>query len=625
MPPQAGQLKEQSLQALLRELAADNPGLCLVTSRLPLLDVQAFQNRTVREIQLDALSDEAGAALLKSLGVRGPASELESASREKSGHPFSLNLLGTYLVDACDGDVRRRHELPAEESDHARNLIALYEKWLGESAEVQILRVLGLLSGPATPDAIEALRTPPAIIGLTDHLVGKKRADWNRITKRLRALKLLSEPALGSDDDALPEPLKTHQLVRQHFAEQLKANFPVAWLEGNSRMFDYYRHAAPHLPETLDQMMPLFHAVAHGCRAGRREEAWSEVHWPRVRRGDDGFAAIVLGAYGLELTAIANFFDVCWDRPARELSPSVEAVLLCEAGFNLRGVGRLEEAADVQRAGLQAQVAVGQWRAAANAAGNLSEVLVVLGRLDDAARDARTSIELAERGGDDQVRATNLATLGDALHQSGNVLEAQRCFEKAEALAAHANAETRFLHALRGFHYCDLLLELGKFEEVLTRASYILEVDGRLKLTHGTGLAHLAIARAQFGLSGRGGLDAGNVERSLQLSIKQLKDAGHEELVVRALLTITDLRRSFGELDLAQEALDEALAGAARGQMKLYIADAHLQNAFLLLDRGDTARARGACKKARLLVEQMGYLRRMPSIRALEQSLAAAT
>ena len=37
--PQEGRLREPSLQALLRELAAFNTGLCVITTRLPVADI----------------------------------------------------------------------------------------------------------------------------------------------------------------------------------------------------------------------------------------------------------------------------------------------------------------------------------------------------------------------------------------------------------------------------------------------------------------------------------------------------------------------------------------------------------------------------------------------------------
>src|SRR5205814_4198580 len=51
--PQAGRLKDQALEALLHGLAADNPGLCLVTPREHLKNVES--QATTQERKLDKL------------------------------------------------------------------------------------------------------------------------------------------------------------------------------------------------------------------------------------------------------------------------------------------------------------------------------------------------------------------------------------------------------------------------------------------------------------------------------------------------------------------------------------------------------------------------------------------
>src|ERR1700693_274904 len=47
----------------------------------------------------------------RALGVKGHEAELRSASNEFSGHCFALTLLGSYLTDAYNGDIRRRSKL----------------------------------------------------------------------------------------------------------------------------------------------------------------------------------------------------------------------------------------------------------------------------------------------------------------------------------------------------------------------------------------------------------------------------------------------------------------------------------------------------------------------------------
>lgn len=78
--PQEGRLRDPSLQALLRELAAFNMGLCVITTRLPVADLSDHQGSSALRRDLEHLSSHAGAQVLRALGVEGDEAELRSAS-----------------------------------------------------------------------------------------------------------------------------------------------------------------------------------------------------------------------------------------------------------------------------------------------------------------------------------------------------------------------------------------------------------------------------------------------------------------------------------------------------------------------------------------------------------------
>ena len=69
--PQEGRLREPVLQALLRELAAFNTGLCVITTRLPVADIADHEHTSALRRDLEQLSSDAGAKLLRALGVKG--------------------------------------------------------------------------------------------------------------------------------------------------------------------------------------------------------------------------------------------------------------------------------------------------------------------------------------------------------------------------------------------------------------------------------------------------------------------------------------------------------------------------------------------------------------------------
>src|SRR5258705_12057174 len=131
--PQEGRLREPSLQALLRELAAFNTGLCVITTRLPIADLADHTGTSALRRDLDNLSNEAGAQLLRALGVKGLEAELRRASDEFGGHCLALTLLGSYLSDAYDGDIRCRQEVSTHlvhdvrQGTHARKVMASYQ------------------------------------------------------------------------------------------------------------------------------------------------------------------------------------------------------------------------------------------------------------------------------------------------------------------------------------------------------------------------------------------------------------------------------------------------------------------------------------------------------------------
>ena len=284
--PQEGRLREPSLQALLRELAAFNTGLCVITTRLPVADIADHERTSAPRRDLEHLSSDAGAKLLRALGVKGDEAELRSASDEFSGHCLALTLLGSYLTDAYNGDIRCRNEVSehlahdVRQGAHARKVMESYQTWFGEGPELSVLRMLGLFDRPADEKALEALLKPPAIPGLTESLTDLSPTEWRTILARLRRARLLA-----GEDPHNPGHLDTHPLVREYFGEQLRGQRTEAWKECNRRLFNYYRTLAPQLPDNFREMEPLFLAVICGCNAGLFREALHEVYIPRIQRG----------------------------------------------------------------------------------------------------------------------------------------------------------------------------------------------------------------------------------------------------------------------------------------------------------------------------------------------------
>lgn len=652
--PQAGRLKDQALDALLRELAADNPGLVVITTREHLTDIDKLAN--TEEKKLDKLSKKAAVALLRDLEIVGTDEELHAAWKDAGGHALTLSLLGRYIADAFDDrDIRHYREVKFEAADQehqgrsAFKVMVAYERWLHSGGperqrELAVLRLTGLFDRPMAKRCLQALRAEPAIPGLTDALVTLTQPQWNIAVKRLSEVELLSVSA---------DAIDAHPLIREYFAAHLKRDQPAAFQAAHSRLFDYLCENTPHRPDGMDGLAPLYEAVTHGCLAGRHQEACEKVYVDRINRGtgSDGFYSTrKLGAIGVDLAAVAAFFDEPWSQVSPNLIEADQAWLLNGAAFRLRALGRLTEALQPMRAGLEMQVQQKKWKQAAACASNMSDLEVTLGRLPDAVTDARQSITHADQSGEGFERMSKRTTAADALHQSGQRAEAGTLFAEAERMQQEMQPQVDLLYSLWGFRYCDWLLapaEQAAWQQLLNQPLSNLEsqisdclsdVERRATttlawVTPQNWLLDIALDRltlARVGLI-RAILANPLPQPTLDLphvaaAVNGLRAAGRMDDLPWSLITSSLYHFVRGEHDLALKHLAEAQQIAERGPMPLFLADIHLTRARLagsLREQGGgmNVDAKAELAQAATLIRTLGYGRRYEELADAEAAL----
>jgi tetratricopeptide (TPR) repeat protein len=623
-----GKVKDPALATLLAELARRNPGLCLITTREKVADLEPFPETTGQE-DLEQISAEAGRALLRVGGVVGTDAELEQAARDFGQHALALNLLAAYLREIPGHFVANASDIldldvPEEEGKHPRRVMAAFAARFGGGPEVELLRMLGLFDRPARADEIAGLRAAPPIPGLTEHIQPLSEAGWLRLLVRLRQVRLIAPESRHQ-----PEALDAHPLVREHFGQQLRGEHLQAWREGHNRLYEHLKAAAKEYPDTIEEMAPLYAAVAHGCQTGRHQEALIEVYWRRIRREREAFSVKKLGAFGADLAALFGFFDRPWHQPVAGLTQEAKAFVLTEAGSDLRALGRLAEAAQPMQTGLEAHIAQEDWGNAAISAGNLSELYLASGDLAQALAYARQSVDLADRSGDAFERLKQRGKLATALHQAGRLPEAEAAFREAEEMQKEEQPQFPLLYSLGSFLYCDLLLGQGEYQEVQNRAGQTLEWAKQYGDLLDIALDHLSLGRAyllQAQQEGTGDPSTlrtifSQAEAHVNRAVDGLRQAGAQEFIVRGLLARAELCRVTGSLDRARADLEEALSIATRGGMRLHQADCHLEYARLHLAYGEKEKAWQSLAQAKAMIEDMGYHRRDREVAELEGML----
>jgi tetratricopeptide (TPR) repeat protein len=636
-----GKLRDPALESLLHGLARQSEGLCLITTREPLPGLAERPGVTMRD--LEQITPQAGRALLRTARVVGTDAELERLAERFGPHALAVSLLGVYLYAQPGhgiGSAQALEQLPGAKP--IDRVLAGFEQWLGDSPERDALRLLGFFDRPADTGCLEALMKAPAVSSLNERLVGLDDAQWDQVLQHLEKLRLVHIQQIESGKRFVD----AHPLIREHYAQVMKDG--DAWREGHRRLYEHLCAITNEGDQpTLDDLQPLYQAVAHGCQAGLQQEVCDQVYYQRISRREESYSTKKLGAFGADLFAVGCFFEKAWSRVSPALSLGNQAWLLNQAAFRLRALGKLTEALDPMRASIEMDVDAKEWDGAARSCNNLAELELTLGEVAAAVEDAEKALTYADLSDDNFLLMRVRATLADALHQSGRRDEALARFHEAEAIQAEREPDYPKLYSWSGFWQCDLLLGeperaawqiicglqrpeaaaySAKLQLVHQQAAETLElVESVAADLSSIGLDQLTLVRAALyeAILEESTFDA--CHASLRQALAVLRRAGELRFVPLALLTRSWLRSLTGAhkgVEGAQTDLDEAWEIAERGSMLLHLADIHLYRARLfhgvkpypwMSPQEDLA-------AARKLIEQCGYWRRKEELEDAEEA-----
>lgn len=659
--PTPGELKDQGISALLKGLAQNSHGLCVITTRYSLPDLRAFQNKTVVEVTLWRLSLDAGVFLLKTLGVRGMAQELEKLVDDVKGHALTLTLLGGFLKRAFNGDIRQCDRVKFEKADekisgeHAFRTMAAYEHWLlsgGDEGqrEVAVLRLMGLFDRPADAGCLAALRSE-SIPGITDPLTELVEEDWEFCLSGLESAQLLT---VNRDAAGTLVSLDAHPLLREYFSRQLRAQQPNAWRAAHRRLYEYLC-AATHegSQSTLEDLQPLYQAVIHGCQAGLQLKACYEIYFGRILQHHNYYSSRKLGAMASNLGAVACFYDQPWKSISPILSENLHISLYSEASLYLGALGRLNESLEPMQLAIDKMDKEGNLRDAAACFRNQSGLKLFLGDVIGAVDAAEQSVIYADRSGILHERMSKRFQYADALHQAGRLIEAKDLFSEIEKIEPDY-MDSRLFYGLVSFQYWNLQLaasERAAWQAIFS--SYCLQELEHKKLLeicttssqqsaerifeHDDDLIDLALERFTLGSALLyEAILAKSDTRRAQLQVEQTVNGfrragimGHlpRGLLIRAWLRFIEGKRTG--TDSAQTDLDEAWEIAERSSMKLHMADIHLYRArlfgkFRTLDGSldyPWKSPRADLEAAEKLINTCGYHRRDKELDDAKQAL----
>jgi tetratricopeptide (TPR) repeat protein len=502
--PTPGELKDLGLIVLLKGLAASNRGLCVVTTRYSLADLRAYWKNTVKEVKLTRLARAAGVQLLQSFGVKGSRlkdipspdgrelwNEFEKLVEDVQGHALTLNLLGSYLRDAHDGDISKRDLVKLEEADaeeqggHAFRVMDAYvQSFESEGKRGQrglaMLRLLGLFDRPATADCLVALCTPPAIPDLTEPLVELSDPTRNMIFTRLKNAKLLT---VNRDAGKLIW-IDTHPLIRDYMAFKICNTVPRGWREAHLRLAKCYPIPDSKHQKNLNDIYRLYTRIRHLCLAGESFEAL-EIYKKHVAVDEKRKHLNYPNLIPLDLSALAYFFVTPWSELRRGLGANDSHYLFHTVALQLWHIGRLNEA---MKAAEMARESVSQTKKNSTDYENLcrttrrqSEISLFLGNIGDAVKFSRQSFRYAESAiNSDAYKIIAKCALAHALFFRGDLTHSYKIFSEKYKIDPWTQRQIE-MHIIYRFIYIDVLLHQLSLLQIARRSIKSNKLGGSLQ------------------------------------------------------------------------------------------------------------------------------------------------
>ena len=637
-----GAIKDHALIALLEGLLQRNDGLCVITTRQKIQGLGEDSNRIVQRA-LDLLAPDAGRLMLRASMVRADDEELCKLSDAVGNHALAVTLLGAWLTRKHLPIDLTAHELLATEvptllerepkhtntieraRDGAFQVLRVIHASLFGTAELELLRIAGLFDRPCHLDEVHAFLAGPALEGLSERLAAPMSGHADLLDDtlgRLCDLHLLSYGRIAGTIDA-------HPLVREFFAATLWEHQPASARSAHSRLADYFASlgAAHPRPSSLEAASPLYRSAQHRAMSGDVTSTFA-YYRDAIMRNDERHSHNVLAAYGNDIAVLTPLFEIPWSKLTPAVPAKAHPALLRDIAICWQTLGNWEHAFSAMQASLASAIGQEARAEASYTASWFSEFLVVQGKLADAAQLARQAVEHGRLSGNLFAYKSALSSVGDALHQLGQIETARGYFEEGIDFQSSLDIGDEGFNdfVLQGFHYCNLLASLG-LHEAAEKFSRQQIASGRSAAISNLTLAldHVALARATLALSWRDMRPRKEIEDLVNNGIRMVRESHDATFLPAALLTRAILLRAQHKYDEAETVISQIKRLAKQGlHMPIAMIDARLEEIKLRL--AGRTRARTELKSdldgIRSTVLDYRYFRVLPDIAILQTELA---
>jgi tetratricopeptide (TPR) repeat protein len=545
-----GKMIHRECTELLHYLADVPKGLCLITTRYPLIDLEDWHERGYEKKSLIDLSVPDSLLMLRRRGVKGREEDMTEVINRYKGHALSLTSVAGYLKRYYDGDIKQAPEVEFVLGDKERfkdvnELLRKYAEKMFESERI-FLNIFSLFRTEVTKnDFAGVFWHEIEDTKFNDVLVKMSKLDFRDMINDLVDWQLISY-------DETKKAYATHPLIKGYFKSDFDDKNKKLY---HKRIYQYFGEYAPEQPETLEEMQSLFEQVYHGCAAGLYDEVYN-LYDEKIERKEEYFITHKLGAWEADLSLIKSFF------PKGGLSQlplvskkDIQSELLNDAGLALLNTGQPQKAEDLIRKHNEIKVELKDWKNASVGYCNLADIQYHTGELEKGLESAKKGFDTAEEAKSHEWISYSEAYLAWIHHLLGKSDKAGKEFRGADELQRKITGNRP--HGGRGVFYADFLISIKRFDEALEFTRQNLEICQRYNSVNSISRCHRCLAAIE---RIRGNHNEAEVH--LQNALEIARKIGVPDLEIEALL-------ESGRLQLDMERHDEEAIRDATKVLKI--------------------------------------------------------
>jgi tetratricopeptide (TPR) repeat protein len=616
--PKSGQVENPAVALLIRELASNNTGLCLITSRLPVADLSSYDDGRVQTLSLDHLTYESSVKLLKNMGIYGQEFYFDKAVNKYQGHPLSLLLLGGYLSVAYKHDISKFSELDSllEDQDlgsQAKNLMKVYLDWFEGTPELNIIYLVCMLDRSVTLSTLKTLSTMARDSEYFQNLRELSNLHWKFSLGKLSEARLLT---IAEGDVDLN--IDCHPLIRDFVENLLEMERPDIRIYGHDLIFKHLVSLAD-ASEKKSRMDLLFRAVVHGTKANLFSESFG-LYSEKIKNMQ--YSMFTEGSQHSDQVCIRSFFDSDWNLLTSDLSEESEFYLLSISAINLMNLGLLDEAIEPAYKSLAWHRKRGKWAEAATMAGHLTSMLIVAGKLSEVEALLNETADCVRNSNNFVISSGAKSFRGYYNFLIGDVAAAATCFEEANKVLSDNLPTPIVSFPTLNSYYVSFLIGTGEYKLALQSALQTYQ-SRSLDTWQSTGDA-TSIFASDIMVLGLAYLACGGTkqaEEHLNRQVELFKSSDEWLYLPTGLNSRAIYYMSIRKYDLALKDLEEALDISNRTRAKLGEWDTYINLANLHAAQGQFERSSHFFEIAISMPEMRIYKFRDTEIENLRETL----